>query len=160
MNKYLLLLIAPLLSFILLGCNKEDDVKPMDLNLFDGLWEVTGQGEQDIFSRGCILDISTDTQSNYEGSTGIISTFYLTATGIKFYDKVYNWNIREVSNNIPLLDVVLQGELDGDDLLKRNYYYKIIKLNATHMWWQVRSDGDDSIIMFKRRTDIQPNNSF
>lgn len=58
MNKYLLLLILPLLSFIMTGCNDSgDDVKPINLGTFTGTWEVVYQGNQDVLPRDCILNI-------------------------------------------------------------------------------------------------------
>ena len=57
MNKYLLLLILPLLSFIMTGCNDSgDDVKPINLGTFTGTWEVVYQGNQDVLPRDCILN--------------------------------------------------------------------------------------------------------
>lgn len=47
MNKYLLLLILPLLSLVMSGCDdNKDDVAAPDLTLFAGTWEVVSPGEQ------------------------------------------------------------------------------------------------------------------
>ncbi len=156
MNKYLLLLILPLLSFVMVGCDDDkDDVIAPDLTLFAGNWEVIVQGNQEIFPRNFILNItSAQIHEDYGGYQGYINTFLLTATGIPKYDRVFTWSIREVDNHQPLLDVVLQGELDSDDLWAGEYTYKIIKLTDTHMWWQVNTNGDNSIIKLRRRTDI------
>ena len=86
----------------------------------------------------------------YGALHGTIDTFYLTATDKPIYDKAYNWSIREIENHHPFLDVVLQEEVDRDDLWEGNYFYTITKLTSTHMWWQVRTNGDNSIIMFRR----------
>lgn len=58
MNKYLLLLILPLLSLVMSGCddNKDDVVAP-DLTLFAGIWEVVSPGEQKVFGWNEILNI-------------------------------------------------------------------------------------------------------
>ena len=156
MNKYLLLLILPLLSFVMVGCDDDkDDVISPDLTLFAGNWEVIDQGNQEIFARNVILNItSAQIHEGYGGYQGYISTYYITATGIPKHDRVFTWSICEVENHQPLLDVVLQGELDSDDLWAGEYPYKIIKLTDTHMWWQVNTNGDNSIIKLRRRTDI------
>lgn len=155
MNKYLLLLILPLLSFTLTGCDDEEDVKPIDLNLFDGIWEVVNQGNQNVFGREDILHItSSQIYEGYGGYQGNITTYFLRYDDTPIYDKVFSWSIREVENKQPLLYVVYQGELDTDDPWDGNYYYKITKLTDTHMWWQVNTNGDNSTIMFRRRNDI------
>ncbi|MDE6288344.1 MAG: hypothetical protein K2M00_06130 [Muribaculaceae bacterium] len=156
MNKLMLLLILPVLSFILSGCNNDDDIKPMNIDLMAGEWEVVNQGDQDVFERGCMLSISVSPdliKGNYGGYKGSITTYYLTVSGAVLHDKVYGWNIRYVENQLPLLEVVLQGELDSEDIWEGDYHYKITKLTDGHMWWQVNSNGDQSTIKFRRRID-------
>ena len=127
----------------------------MDLALLDGVWEVVDQGDQNVFERGCFLHISQKlTNGSYGSLQGNITTFYLTVGGAQRHDKIYNWHIRDIENHQPLLDLVFTGELDSDDLWDNNYYYKITKLTDTNMWWQGRANGDNSIIKFRRRTDI------
>ncbi|MDE7437719.1 MAG: hypothetical protein K2M93_04465 [Muribaculaceae bacterium] len=157
MKKLLFLLIAPLLSFVLIGCDKDDDVKPIDLQLLEGVWEVVAEGDQDVFRIGCCLDISTDPQNNFGSLSGNITTFFLTATDNKIYDKVYGWSISEIENHQPLLNVVFLGDLDSLDPSESSVNYKIIKLNDTHMWWQLIADGDTPIIMFKRHSGTSSN---
>lgn len=156
MNKYLLLLILPLLSFVMVGCDDDkDDVIAPDLTLFAGTWEVVDQGDQEIFARNCLLNItSAQIHEGYGGYHGNINTYFLTALGTPKHDRVFTWSIREVENHQPLLDVVYQSDLDSDDLWAGNYSYKIIKLTDTHMWWQINTNGDNSIIKLRRRTDI------
>lgn len=156
MNKYLLLLILPLFSFVMVGCNDDkDDVIAPDLTLFAGNWEVVDQGNQEDFTRNFILNItSAQIHEGYGGYQGYINTYLLTATGIPKHDRVFTWSIREAENQQPLLEVVLQGELDSDDPLCGNYSYKIVKLTDTYMWWQVNTNGDNSMIKLKRRNDI------
>lgn len=157
MNKYILLLILPLLSFVMVGCDddKDDVVFAPKLELFAGIWEVVDQGDQKVFENNCILDIqSRQIHEGFGGYQGYITTFFLTADGTQKHDRVFTFSIREVENNQPLLDVVFQGELDSDDLWAGNYPYKIIKLTDTHMWWRVNTNGDNSIIKLRRRTDI------
>lgn len=155
MNKYLLFLILPLLSFTLIGCDDEDDVIALDLELFAGTWEVVYQGEQTVFQREDVLHItSSQIHEGYGGYQGNITTYFLRYDDTPIHDKVFSWSIREVENNQPLLDVVYQGELDGDDTWDGNYYYKVIKLTYTHMWWQVNTNGDNSTIKLRRRNDI------
>lgn len=156
MNKYLLLLILPLLSLVMSGCddNKDDVVAP-DLTLFAGIWEVVSPGEQKVFGWNEILQITfAGTFEGNESYKGYINTYLLTALGTPKHDRVFTWSIREAERHQPLLDVVYQGELDSDDPWAGNYPYKIVKLTDTHMWWQVYTNGDNSIIMLKRRNDI------
>lgn len=158
MKKYLFLLIIPILSLGLISCNNEEDVKPMDLRLLDGVWEVVDQGNQDVFDRKCLLNISTShdlTNEAYGALHGYITTFYLTATDIPKHDKEYSWSICEIENHLPLLDLTFQADIDSDDIEKGEYSYTITKLTDTHLWWQIRSDSDNSTIKFRRRTDIK-----
>ena len=76
MNKYLLLLILPLLSFVMVGCDDDkDDVISPDLTLFTGNWEVIVQDNQEIFTRNVILNItSAQIHEGYGGYQGYIST--------------------------------------------------------------------------------------
>ena len=151
MKKSLLLLILPLLFMSLSGCDDEEDVTPMDLNLFAGTWEVIDQGNQELFERNCILNItSSQSHEGFGGYLGYITTYFITVDGTPKHDRVFTWSIREVDNYQPLLDVVYQGELDSDDLWAGNYYYKITKLTDTLMWWQVNTNGDNSTIKFRR----------
>lgn len=155
MNKYLFLLCIPILSFFTLSCNREDDVTPIDLNLFADTWQVVNPGGQNIFGYDEILHItSAQIHEGFGGYQGYIATYLLRYDDTPVHDRVFTWSIREVENHQPLLDVVYQGELDSDDLWAGNYPYKIIKLTDSHMWWQVNTNGDNSVIMFKRRNDI------
>lgn len=149
-----------ILSLSLPGCSDDDDVKSIDIDLMAGDWEVVDQGNQDVFERGCILDISLSPDlinGSYGGYKGSITTFYLTVSGAVLHDKEYGWSIRYVENQLPLLEVVLQGELDSDDLWDGEYHYKITKLTDTHMLWQVNSNGDHSTIKFRRHIDSSTN---
>lgn len=160
MNKYLLFMILPLLSFVMTGCNHDEDAGPKDLSLLAGNWEVVAQGDQNVFKREDILNItSAQINEGYGGYQGYITTYFLTATGITIHDRVFTWSVRETENHQPLLDVALQGELDNEDPWAGNYYYKITKLTDAHMWWQVNTNGDNSTIMFKRRDDIHTSTS-
>ena len=157
MNKNFLLLILPLIAFILAGCNDEDDVKPIDLNLFAGTWEVIDNGSQALLQRDCILNIaSSQIHEGYGGYHGYFKTYFIRYddTPIPIHDSVFSWYVREIDDQQPLLDVVYQGEPDSDDTWDGNYYYKITKLSDTHMWWQVNTKGDNSTIKFRRRNDI------
>lgn len=156
MNKYILLLLLSLLSLSLVGCGGEEEVKPVDLRLFSGTWEVVDQGNQELFERGCMLDItSSQIHEGYGGYKGYITTYFITDDGSRMHDRAFSWVSREVENHKPLLDLVLQGELDSDDPWTGNYYYKISKLDYNDMWWQVNTNGDNSIIKFIRRDDVK-----
>ncbi len=138
------------------GCNKED-VKPFDLNLFDGNWEVVVSDDEDLFGRCFFLEIASDSNKKEgEGNvkSGIITTYLLTATGIKFYDKEYSWVIRETDKGDLLLSLKLEGELDSDEPWAGSYFFKITRLDNTHMWWQAYSNGSSCTIKMYRRTDI------
>ena len=79
MNKFLLLLILPLLSIVTSGCddNKDDVVAP-DLTLFAGTWEVVSPGEQKVFGWNEILHISSARPfEGYGGYQGYINTYLL-----------------------------------------------------------------------------------
>lgn len=155
MKYLLLLLIFPIFAFSLTGCDDEEDVRHMDLDLLAGTWEVV---ESDYNNRGCIYEIksSTDfTEGPYGWHYGTISTYYFSVSGNPIHDKDYNWSIREMENHQPLLDLTLTGELDNEDQWAGHYYYKIIKLTDTHMWWKGNSNGDNGIIKFRRRTDLE-----
>lgn len=154
MNKFLLLLLLPLLSFGFAGCSDGDDVEIIDLNLLAGQWEVVSQTPE----RNCIYDITTApdlTEGAYGSHYGKITTYYLTATGKPLYDKEYDWSIRYMENHQPLLDLTLVGYLDSDNPSAGKYYYKITKLTATFMWWQSNSNGENTTIKFRRRTDLE-----
>ena len=129
MKKYLLLLFIPILSFLTISCDKEDDVAPIDLNLFAGTWQVVSQDNQTVFEREDVLNItSKQIHEGFGGYQGYITTYFLRYDDTPIHDRVFTWSIREVENNQPLLDVVYQGELDSDDIWAGEYYYKIIKL--------------------------------
>lgn len=138
------------------GCDKED-VKSIDLHLFDGNWEVVFTDDQDTFPMTCILEINTEWKGS-EGSkfakSGRIITYFINGGGIKFYDKEYSWIIRESGDGEFLVDLLFDGELDNDDPWAGNYFYKIVKLNETNMWWQAYSNGDRGLIKMRRRTDL------
>lgn len=162
MNKYLLLLVLPLLSFVVAGCGDGDGDDEDNLFfapdpcLIPGTWEVVDQGDQQVFEMGCILDITaTQIHEGYGGYRGIITTYFLTDDGIPKHDRVFSWSCLEVENNQPLLDAVCQGELDDDNLWADDYHYRIVKLTGTHMWWQVNTDSDNSTIEFKRRGEVE-----
>ena len=156
MNRYLLLLVLPFLSFVMTACgDDEEDVIAPDLTLMPGTWQVVSPGDQKIFGWDEILHItSSQIHEGYGGYHGYITTYFLTSDGTPRHDRVFTWSISEAENNQPLLDVVFQGDLDSDDRQTCNYSYRITKLTDTHMWWQVNANGDNSTIKFRRRNDI------
>ena len=60
-----------------------------------------------------------------------------------------------MENHQPLLCLELLGEPDNDDPWEIFHFYKITKLTDTDMWWQVNTNGDNSIVKLRRRTDLQ-----
>lgn len=148
-----LVIIFFIASLFITGCDKED-VKPFDLNLFDGNWEVTVTDESDVFGRNCILEISYEPERSEWLKMGRIDTYYINGVGIKFYDKEYSWCIRQTDNGELLLSLELEGLLDSDEPWAESYFYRITKLNDTHMWWQAYSDGNSGTMKMHRRTDL------
>ncbi len=140
-------------SLFITGCSKED-VEPFDLHLFDGNWEVTVTDDSEVFGRNCILEITYEPERSEWLTMGRIATFYINGVGVKFYDKEYSWGIRQTDNGEILLSLELKGLLDSDKTWAGNYFYKITKLNDTHMWWQAYSDGNSGTIKMRRRTDL------
>ena len=154
MKRYFVYLMLSLLSFGLISCEDKEDVDVFDLNLFGGIWEVVDEGTQDNLGRGCILDISISTDHSeevYGGYKGSAVSFYLTVGGRPLHDKVYSWSILRMENDFPLLELILQEELESDDLWDGYYIYKITKLTDSHMWWQLRSNGNNTTIKFRHR---------
>ncbi len=116
MNKYLLLSILPLLSIVMVACDDDEDVQPMDLNLLPQPGKLLTKGNQKVFEREDILGItSAQIHESYGAYQGYITTYALTVDAALRHDRVFSWSIREVENHQPLLDVVFQGELDSDD---------------------------------------------
>ena len=160
MNKYLLLLILPLLSFLMSACDDEEDVNSQHINfdMFLGNWELVEQGNQNVFERNCILDITITQIHKGRGEyQGYINTYYLTVNGTPKHDKVFSWSCHDADNSQPVLDVEFQGELDTVGPWTGVHSYKIIKLTDTYMWWQTNADADNTILKFRRRTDIPIN---
>ena len=159
MNKVVVLLFLTLLSFGLTGCGDDKDLTPMDLGLFDGIWEVVDEGNQDVFGRGCILKVNTAPDfinGTYGGYYGDMTTYYLTVSGVPIHDKAYSWSIREIENYQPLLEVVFKGDADdSDDLWEGDYFYKITKLTDSHLWMKGNSIGYTGTIKLRRRTDVK-----
>ncbi len=153
--RYQLLLILSALSLVMTGCGNEEDMKPIDLTLFAGTWEVVRQGDQNIFKREEILHItSSRINEGYEDYQGNITTYFLSSNDTPWYDQDFTWSIPEVDDNRPLLNVTLQGAPDSNGVPERDHSYRIVKLTDSHMWWQLETDGDDGIIMLRRRNDI------
>lgn len=160
MNKKLFLLILTIISLGLTSCNDDNDIKTMDLKLMNGAWMVVDQGTQDVFERGCIIDITTSpypSHGSYGALLGSLTTYFINVAGNPVHDKAYSWTIRNMENHQPLLDLTFQGDLDSDDPWDGQYFYKITKLTDTHMWWQVNTNGNNSIIKFQRRPDLTLN---
>ena len=85
---------------------------------------------------------------------GYITTYFITVNGTPLHDKAFTWVIREVENNQPLLYLVYQGDLDSDDIWDGFYPFKVVKLTDNYMWWQFNTNGNNSMIQFRRRSDI------
>lgn len=153
MNKYLLLLFLPLLSFIMAGCDDDkEDVQQIDLDRLAGTWKVVEQGSQNVFERDCCLEIAVFHDSPngaYGGYLVFITTFYL-ANGNPVHDKVYSGSIREVENHYPLLNLEFDGDHDNNDDSKEKYTYTITRLDYTYMWWSFKDGETTDVIKFRR----------
>lgn len=162
MNRYIILLILPLLSFIMTGCDDSaEDVKPINLDIFTGTWQVVDQGNQNVLPRACILNIvSSQIHEGFVGYQGYVTTFFLTVDGTPKHDKVFTWTIQEEEGKQPLLNLAYQGDLDSDDIWDGDYPFKIVKLTDTFMWWQVNTIGDNSIVKLRRHADINLTRDF
>ena len=57
MKKYILLLILPLMSLFLSGCNSDDDV--MDTKLIKGQWKIVSEDDPEY---GYIYDFATKSE--------------------------------------------------------------------------------------------------
>ena len=90
MNKYLLLLILPFLSFGMVSCDDDEDVTPIDIPLIAGTWEVVDQGNQNVFEREFILNItSSQIHEGYGGYKGYINTYFLKYDGTPIHNQTY-----------------------------------------------------------------------
>ena len=139
-------------------CEDKEEVHALDLNLLDGIWEVVDEGTQDNLGRGCLLDMSISsnpTDGAYGEYEGNAIAFYLTVGCIPLYDKEFSWSILRIENNLPLLELILQDEIDSDDPWDGYYIYRITKLTDSHMWWQLRSNGNNTTIKFRHRVDVK-----
>lgn len=96
LSMAIVFIILSIHAIFLSACNN-DDVRPIDLNLFEGNWEVAATYDQDLFGRKCILEISSSDSNWSDGSAGIkrgkITSYYINGTGNKFYDKIFYWSI-------------------------------------------------------------------
>lgn len=143
------------MTFVMTGCDNDDDDKVIvpDMALFAGNWEVVDQGNQQVFERNCILEItSTQIHEGYGGYKGDITTYFLTVDGTPLYDRGFTWTSTEVENHQPLLELVCLGELDGADPVAGEYSYRITKLTSTDMWWQSATKADKTVIKFRRNS--------
>lgn len=153
---FCIFIIVFIVSTFFTGCNKEN-VKPIELHFLDGNWEVVYTDNQEVLGIFSILEITTESNNSEGGGCikrGKITTYYANSFGTKFYDKVFKWKIYESEEGELSLNLELESELDSESLLDDNYFYKIIRLNDTHMWWQPFSNGDQGTVKMRRRTDL------
>ena len=157
MNKYLLLLIIPVLSILTMGCDNEkedqnEDLTPVDLALLPGIWQIEGQDAWNEFSPDCILDINTksdNTNAAYGAPCGSIATYPTSGDGRYYHDKIYSWTVTHVENHQPIIELVVRAYLDGPESDEYTSSYRIIKLTDTQMSWQSNAPKDNTIINFR-----------
>lgn len=141
MKKVLYIFLFPILVMALTGCGHEDpDVIDID-RYFTGKWEMIGEPQ-------LIYDISR--KPNSSSYFGTITTYHLTDGDHIQYASKYSWCIFNPDIQAPMLELVNKEELNEDDPWAGSYYYTIIKLNSTEMWW----DNNKQILKFARRTDL------
>lgn len=149
MNKFLLFFILPIIAFSFTGCDDEDDV--MDTKLIKGQWQLVSQDSSD---RDCIYNFTT--QSEHTWSWGILTTYYLTASGNPVHDKVYDWHVSDPNNyDTVYLDITLQGELDSNDAWEQTEQYIVETLTSSEMILRKVEVGDSKTrLRFIRRNDL------
>ena len=132
MNRYVLFLMATLLSFGLFGCGDDDDedMTPIVLGLLGGTWEVVSQGDQDIFHREEILDISSSQiHEGYGGYQGSIDTYFLTYDGSQRHDQSSKRprRRRRLRRKLPLQDHQTDSDayVVGDDLNRTRQHHQV-----------------------------------
>ena len=133
MKKFLFLFVLPFVA-VAFSCD-DDDV--MDTKLIKGQWELVSQDSPD---RNCIYNFTTQSENTW--SWGILTTYYLTASGTPVHDKVYDWHVSDPNNYATVyLDITLSGELDPDDIMENTEYYIVEKLTPSEMLLE-KQDGD------------------
>lgn len=148
MKKFLFLFVLPFVAVALSSCDDDDDV--MDTKLIKGKWELVSQDSPD---RNCIYNFTTQSENTW--SWGILTTYYLTASGTPVHDKVYDWHVSDPNNyDTVYLDITLSGELDPDDIMENTEYYIVEKLTSSEMLLE-KQDGDNKTkLKFVRRNDL------
>lgn len=148
MKKFLFLFVLPFVAVALSSCDDDDDV--MDTKLIKGKWELVSQ---DSPYRNCIYNFTTQSENTW--SWGILTTYYLTASGTPVHDKVYDWHVSDPNNyDTVYLDITLSGELDPDDIMENTEYYIVEKLTSSEMLLE-KQDGDNKTkLKFVRRNDL------
>lgn len=148
MKKFLFLFVLPFVAVALNSCDDDDDV--MDTKLIKGQWELVSQDSPD---RNCIYNFTTQSENTW--SWGILTTYYLTASGTPVHDKVYDWHVSDPNNyDTVYLDITLSGELDPDDIMENTEYYIVEKLTPSEMLLE-KHDGDKKTkLKFVRRNDL------
>jgi len=148
MKKFLFLFVLPFVAVALSSCDDDDDV--MDTKLIKGQWELVSQDSPD---RNCIYNFTTQSENTW--SWGILTTYYLTASGTPVHDKVYDWHVSDPNNyDTVYLDITLSGELDPDDIMENTEYYIVEKLTSSEMLLE-KQDGDKKTkLKFVRRNDL------
>lgn len=148
MKKFLFLFVLPFVAVALNSCDDDDDV--MDTKLIKGQWELVSQDSPD---RNCIYNFTTQSENTW--SWGILTTYYLTASGTPVHDKVYDWHVSDPNNyDTVYLDITLSGELDPDDIMENTEYYIVEKLTPSEMLLE-KQDGDKKTkLKFVRRNDL------
>lgn len=147
MKKFLFLFVMSFVAVAFSSCDDDDDV--MDTKLIKGQWELVSQDSPD---RNCIYNFTTKSENTW--SWGILTTYYLTASGTPMHDKVYDWHVSDPNNyDTVYLDITLTGELDSDDIMENTKQYIVEKLTPSVMLLQL--DGDKNTkLKFVRRNDL------
>lgn len=158
MNKYLYLLLLPIIALVAVSCNdEEEDTKPTILMRYlVGNWEVV---KSDHPEYATIYEITEDIMpsTGTVGYRGSLTTYYLTEDNPPMHDKAYSWEIVAIEDTYyPLIELVWQADIDGKagDEPADRFYYRIEELTPTSMRWHINSVTGEETINFIRRTDL------
>lgn len=148
-HKFFLLLL-PLVTVILNGCNDEDEM--LNKDLIEGQWEIMSSDHPDYT---CIYDFITDGRGFAEGE---LYTYYLISNnngeGTKDPIENYFWNTIGPQNNNNRLEVQIipLNAINTPDAGDKLEEYLVTELSSKTMIWKRTNPNDGLIRKFFRRS--------